>query len=211
MKIVILTNGAIENYDFYQPKFQSYDFIICADGGLKHAYKLGVLPNVALGDFDSTPKELLKYYHQKGCKVIQYDTVKDETDTQIALEYAINQKPQRIDIFAGIGSRFDHSLANVHLLLKGLDHNIPIRILTEHNEIMVTDSSLEVMGEQGDGISLLPLTKKVTTIHTSGLAYPIEGGVFNIGEPYGVSNYMSETKAKIEIASGLLLVMKYND
>ena len=136
MKIAILTNGSISNYEFYKLKLKAYDLIICADGGLAHAYKMDIIPHVALGDFDSTSVEIVDYYRLKGCQIIEYSTIKDETDTEIALNYALDQNPERVDILAGLGSRFDHSLANVHLLKKGLEQKIPSRIITENNEIV---------------------------------------------------------------------------
>lgn len=211
MKIGILTNGSILDYDFYKAKLKDYDLMVCADGGLTHAYRMDLVPDVALGDFDSTSPELVEHYRSKGCKIIPYSTIKNETDTEIALNYTLGQGPDEIDILAGIGSRFDHSLANVHLLKKALERQVLTRIITENNEIMITDSKLEIRGAAGDGISLLPLTPTVRGVTTSGLAYPIKDGNFEIGAPYGVSNYMDEPKAWVEISSGLLLVIKYCD
>lgn len=211
MKIGIITNGSISNYDFYKEIVKAYDLIICADGGLAHAHKIGVLPDVILGDFDSAPSKMVEDYRSKGCKIITYPAIKNETDTEIALAYALDEGPESIDILAGIGSRFDHSLANVHLLKKGLERSLPCRIITENNEIMIIDQDAQIEGKRGEGVSLLPLTQSVKGVFSAGLAYPIEDGVFEMGAPYGVSNYISEDKAHIKIESGLLLVIKYRD
>ena len=211
MNIGILTNGWIGDYDFYKKRLKKYDYIICADGGLAHASKMDLVPKVALGDFDSTPDHIVKYFHSRGTKIISYSTIKNETDTEIALDYALDQRPESIDILAGIGSRFDHSLANVHLLKKALEKGVFCRIISENNEIMVIDSEILLEGEEGEGISLLPLTELVSQVYTRGLAYPVVNGEFRLGAPYGVSNYMNHTKAEIKIGSGLLLVMKYRE
>ncbi|HHX60178.1 MAG TPA: thiamine diphosphokinase [Epulopiscium sp.] len=211
MKIGILTNGKIENYDFYKEKLKGYDFIICADGGLAHALHVDVTPEVAVGDFDSTPTHIVDYFRSKGTQIIRYSTIKNETDTEIALAYAFTKNPKSIDIFAGLGSRLDHSLANVHLLKQGLEHGVTCRIITEHNEVLVIDSAVTLNGKVGDGVSLLPLTEHVSHVCTKGLAYPVEDGEFHIGAPYGVSNYMSKPVAEVKINGGLLLVIKYRD
>jgi len=211
MKIAILTNGLVLDERFYQSKITDYDLVICADGGLQHAYNMGILPQIAIGDFDSTPPEILSYYQEKGCKMIKHPCMKNETDTELALDYALDKEPSVIDIFAGLGTRLDHSLANVHLLKKGLDRGIFSRIITENNEVMLIGSKIEIKGKVGDGVSLLPLTSSVTGVFTRGLAYPVENGSFHIGKPYGVSNYMTQMKAQIKLSSGLLLVIKYKD
>ncbi len=211
MKIGILTNGSIKNYDFYTEKLKAYDLMICADGGLVHAKQMAIIPQIALGDFDSTPSQMVDYFRSKGTKIISYSAIKNETDTEIALDYALAQKPASIDILAGLGSRFDHSLANVHLLKKGIEQGVPCRIMTENNEVIVIDSSVKLKGNIGDGVSLIPLTELVSHVYTRGLAYPVEDGEFRIGIPYGVSNYMNKLEAKISINGGLLLVIKYLD
>ena len=211
MKIGIITNGLVLDYEFYKPKLKDYDLLICADGGLKHAFKLGVIPQVAIGDFDSTPPGILDYYQKTKCEFIQYAVRKDETDTELALDYALAKNPSDVDVLVGIGTRFDHSLANIHLLKKVLDQGILGRIITENNEIMLVDSDVKIEGEIGEGISLMPLTQFVTHVFTTGLEYPIENGTLEIGKPYGVSNYMTHTTGCIEFKSGLLLVIKYRD
>lgn len=211
MKIGILTNGSIRDYNFYKERLKQYDIIICADGGLNHAIKLGLIPHVALGDFDSTPSDLVAYFESKGTKIVRYSKVKDQTDTEIALDYAMDKNPASIDILSGIGSRFDHSLANVHLLKKALDRGAYCHIITENNDIMVIDSKVQLKGQEGEGVSLLPLTETVSGVYTNGLAYPIKDGILRLGAPYGVSNYMTHAIAEIKIDGGLLLVMKYRD
>ncbi len=211
MKIGILTNGSIVDYSFYKDKIDHYDLIICADGGLAHAMKMDIIPQVALGDFDSTTDHVIQLFKSKGTEIIRYSTIKNETDTEIALLYALAQKPDAIDILAGLGSRFDHSFGNVHLLKKAADLGVPCWIITENNEITLIKDKIKVTGEIGDGISLLPFTETVSHVYTSGLAYPVEDGEFHIGAPYGISNYMTKSKAEIKIDGGLLLVMKYRE
>ncbi len=211
MKIGIITNGLVIDEKFYDPIIADYDLIICADGGLKHAFNMGIIPDVIVGDFDSTPPSLLDNYKTMGCEIITYPTIKDQTDTEIALDYAMAKNPKEIDILIGLGSRFDHSLANVHLLKKALDKGILARIITENNEVMVMDTLMRITGEINEGVSLLPLSELVTGIVTKGLGYPINDGSLEIGKPYGISNYMAQTKAEIQMSSGLLLVIKYRD
>ena len=53
MRAVIIGNGDIKDYQYIKSKINDNDFIICADGGYNHAEKMGIVPDVLIGDFDS--------------------------------------------------------------------------------------------------------------------------------------------------------------
>lgn len=211
MKIAILTNGYISDYKFYEAMIDKYDLLICADGGLKHALKMDAHPQVAIGDFDSTPKHIVELFSSRGTKIKKYNTIKNETDTEIALHYAIGKMPDSIEILAGLGDRIDHSLANIHLLKQAVDKNIKCKIVTESHEIIANNSCVKIYGDAGDGVSLLPLTEEVTGVYTKGLAYAVNNGNFELGTPYGTSNYMSGSEAEIKLANGILLIIRYKE
>lgn len=206
MKVLILTNGEYGDYHFAHTT-SCYDYIICADNGIKHAMHLNLIPDCIVGDFDSADLKLLKQYESKGTKIHKYPKAKDETDTEIALNEAIKLKADKIDIFGGLGTRFDHTLANVHLLYKALSNNIKARLINSHNIVYLIKDHCKIEGEEGDLVSLLPFTERVTGIDTDGLAYPLNNAVFEIGHPYGVSNYLTHKEAHVAIRSGVLIVI----
>lgn len=206
MNVLILTNGDYGDYRFACDT-TGYDYIICADNGLRHAMHLNLTPDCIVGDFDSTDTELIRQYEAQGIKIHKYPQAKDETDTEIALNEAIRLKANRVDIFGGLGTRFDHTLANVHLLYKALTCNIKARLINSHNIVYLIKDYCKIEGKEGDLISLLPFTEKVTGIYTEGLAYPLKNGIFKIGLPYGVSNYLIQNEASVIIESGVLIVI----
>ncbi len=207
MNVLILTNGEYGDYHFVHHGTTCYDYVICADNGLKHAMHLNLIPDLIVGDFDSVDQELLKQYASKGTQIYRYPQAKDETDTEIALCKAIKLKADKIDIFGGLGTRFDHSLANVHLLYKALNSNVMARLISSHNVVYLIKDHCKIEGEEGDLVSLLPFTESVTGIDTSGLAYPLKDAVFNLGQPYGISNYLTHKEAFVTIKSGVLIVI----
>ncbi|MGL6174528.1 MAG: thiamine diphosphokinase [Cellulosilyticaceae bacterium] len=210
MKILVLTNGEYGDYSFCK-SLEGYDYVICADNGMKHARYLGVTPDYILGDFDSSSREDLKYFQEQQIEIYKVPTIKDETDTELAIDYAAQLGAKRIDVFGGLGSRIDHSLGNIHLLYKGLKQGIEVHLINPNNDVTLIDKEIELVGEEGQLISLLPLTEKVMGVTTWGLAYALEKGVFELGKPYGVSNYMIDRKAGVRIDSGALLVIKSQD
>lgn len=210
MKALILTNGEYGDYRFCK-ELEQYDFIICADNGMKHARYLGLLPNLIVGDFDSSPKEDLLYYKEKGVKVESFSSVKDETDTEIALDRALEMGIKEITIYGGIGSRLDHTLGNVQLLYKALAKGCTARLMNPYNIVYLINSKIELEGQIGQLVSLLPLSFEVEGVNTVGLAYSLENATFELGKPYGISNYMIKERASVEISKGYLLVILATD
>ncbi len=210
VKILILTNGDYGDYGFcLQPK--EYEVIICADNGLKHAHKLGITPHYIVGDFDSCEKEEWLYYKEQGIAIATYPSHKNETDTELALEKAMALGGTQIDVWGGLGSRFDHTLANVHLMYRAFKKGIKVRLLSGQNRVQLINKKLRIEGKKGDLISLLPYTPVVSGVYTKNLLYPVEDGCFEMGKPYGVSNVFLGDWAEVSIEEGLLLVIQAKD
>jgi len=189
------------------------DRIICVDGGAKYAAALGVVPHVIVGDMDSVDRDLLHRLSECGALLKEHPADKDDTDTALALADALADNPEEILILGAIGSRFDHTLANVHLLRIALDFGIRARIIDECNEIsLIAPGRTEVVeGAPGEIFSLLPLTREVTGVNVREVKWPLQDATFIMGNPYGVSNKLAASKAEISIATGLVLLIKINE
>ncbi|MDI3476991.1 MAG: thiamine pyrophosphokinae [Thermoanaerobacterium sp.] len=211
MKTCIISNGEFNDSDYIRELINNCDYVICADGGANIAYKLGIVPNLIIGDLDSADKQIIDYYKKDGVQVDKYPTEKDETDTQLATLKAIELGTDEIIYIASTGSRFDHSIANLSLLLYLLKRNIKGIIASEKNEIHLVDRSLELEGKIGDIVSLIPYSTDVKGIYTDGLYYSLSGQDMSLDMPYGISNVFINNKIKIKIDSGLLLVIKSKD
>lgn len=210
MKFLILTNGEYGDYTFCQ-KQKHYDYILCADNGMRHAKQLGICPDEILGDFDSCSEEDLTFFRQQNVKITQAPCEKDETDTELALDTAISLGATQIDLWGGIGSRMDHSLGNIHLMYKALQQNVKVTLYSDRHTIHLIDKEIRLVGKQGDLVSLIPFTPTVKGVTTTALAYSLENGEFQMGKPYGVSNYMLGEIADIKIAEGILIVIQARD
>ncbi len=211
MKAWIISNGSITDYNFYKNLFSPSDLIICADGGAMHAEKMGIIPHILIGDMDSIEQCNLNAMQSKHTKRLQYPAGKDQTDTQLAVEYAIGKGCKEIVLIGSLGSRFDHSFANISLLKLILDHGINGMILNEHNEIYLINHRIRIKGKAGDILSLLPVSECVDGITTTGLQYALQDAQMTFGLPYGVSNVFTRTEAEISIKQGSLLVIKARD
>ncbi|ONI45924.1 thiamine diphosphokinase [Candidatus Epulonipiscioides gigas] len=204
MKVAILVNGYYGNYKFCED-LQDYDIIICADNGLFHANYLNITPSFIIGDFDSVDQELLEKY--KDVKKQILNVQKDETDTEAAVDYAINIGATEIVIYGGIGTRFDHSFANVSLLVRLNNLGIKSSIKNSHNTIYLVNKKIDIKAQKDTLVSLLPLSEKVTGVKTTGLYYSLSNATFDMGKSYGISNVMTKNLASISLKTGKLLVI----
>lgn len=208
--VYIISGGPIGDLDFLKSQFvQSEPYaLICADGGARYAYRIGLTPRVIIGDMDSLDGDLQRYFEEKGSQIIMHPKDKDETDTQLVLEYAFTMKPDAIVVFGALGGRLDHTLANVSLLMAGARHNIPIKLMDEWCEVFLVLDKAVINGEAGQTVSIFPFPE-AADISLEGFEYPLEGGAMEIGNPYGISNKIAARTAVISVKSGYLLVVRY--
>ena len=115
-------------------------------------------------------------------------------------------------LFGGIGSRFDHTLANAHLLLRLVKKGIRGRLVDEKNCVELIDSAITLYGKRGDLVSTIPLSMEVTGITLKGFAYPLTDHTLALDdEIVAVSNVMLQQECEISIKSGYLFVIKAKD
>lgn len=209
-QIFIISNGIINDSEFIRRRLKEANspIIICADGAARHLRPLNVIPAFIIGDMDSIDNETVRYFDKKGSAILTYPGDKDETDTQLAIEYALKLQPDEIFIFGALGGRIDHTLANISLLIMGVKQGIDIKIIDETCEIFIVNQQSIVEGEAGKTVSLLPLSSEVAGVTLEGFEYPLSGGVMEIGRPYGISNRLIAEKGIITVKSGYLLVIR---
>lgn len=213
MKAIIISNGNIEKDEFYRRLFKKEDpqFIISVDGGTNHLKRLGIIPNFIVGDLDSISKETLEYFKKLNVEIMKYNTQKDETDTQLAIELAIKLKVNEVILLGSLGTRIDHSLANIYLLEYIVKKGIQAQIIDQCNRIYLIDKKIKLKGKKGDLLSLLPFSDIVKGISTKGVKYHLKNGEMKKENPYGISNVFKDEIAEISIEEGLLLVILSKD
>ena len=215
METLIVTGGEIDkNYlRKYCREHEDYN-IIAVDKGLEELNQQNIIPNHVVGDFDSISKEILKHY-QGNSQIIfhKYNPEKDNTDTDIAIQLAIQLQSSNITIIGALGKRMDHAIANIHILKKALDAKIPCQIVDAYNKIYLVkeNHTLYKNAIHGEYISLIPLTTEVKGLTLKGFKYPLEKYLLPIGISLGISNEIIEEKATIELKEGILIVMESRD
>ncbi len=191
-------------------KSREYTQIICADGGLIHADKLGIRPDLLLGDFDSAPQEILKKY--SNVERIGFPPEKDYTDMHLALEEAISRGAQRIDCLGATGTRLDHTLTNIDLLSMGEKTGVPVTLYDSHNRIRFCSGEMHIKRREqfGKYVSILPFTD-TALVSLSGMKYPLTRGLIRRGASLTVSNEIAGEEGIIQVAEGSVLVFETRD
>lgn len=208
--VLILVNGEYGDYSFCN-EWQKFDKIICADNGMKHARRLGIIPDLIVGDFDSSSPEDLCYFKELGVQIEQFDPHKDATDTELAVERGVAFGASKITVWGGAGTRLDHTLANVQLLYHLLVQGITAELINPYNQVFLIKDHGFIKGKKGDTVSLIPFAGEVTGITTSHLAYPLAKATMTLGTSLGVSNVLLEDEAEIWLESGILIVILAQD
>ncbi len=212
MKAAIIGSGAVENYSSFYNAVKKYDFIICADGGIKHLMNVNIPPNVFIGDSDSCDFSKIKNNPiLNNAKIILHDTVKDDTDMQLCIKWALDNGYDNLVIFAALGGRVDHELSNIYNLKYILQSGAQGMIFSDANRIYITDSNISVEREEGYHISLIPVTEVVKGVTLKGLSYPLDNADLIQGTSLGISNEFADEFAEISVTDGVLLVVVSKD
>lgn len=205
-RTIIFANGHLPDLAAARALIRADDILVAADGGTRHALALGLMPSVIIGDLDSLTFDLRPMTEQ-GTQLIQHPRDKDETDLELALNYAVENGHREIVIVAALGNRLDQTLANLALLTDLRLSAFDLKLDDGVEEAFFCRDRAEVRGRSGDLVSLLPWGGAVTGVRTSGLKWLLSNETLYPEKTRGVSNEMLGDAAHIEIASGLLLIV----
>ena len=177
------------------------DFVIAADGGLRHTKTLQIVPNEILGDFDS-----LGYVPEASTV---YPVEKDDTDTMLAVRRGLELGYRRFVIYGGLeGRRLDHTVANFQTLQFLADHGA-VGFLVGNNHIVtvVKDGAVRFDPACTGNISVFCMGAPAQGVTIEGLYYSLEEGTLTPGFPLGASNHFTGHEAVIRVRDGSLLVI----
>lgn len=213
MEVYIFTGGKLTDHLL---SFINIDEgkIIGVDHGAEWLLKHDIVPDYFIGDFDSVhPSFFEKIKRDYPDKVLSFPPEKDETDTELAINLALSLHPKHITILGGNGTRLDHVIANIQLLLKTERLNISSRMIDSNNRIqlLLPGQSKKIEKSDYPYVSLIPFSDKVDGISIAGFKYPLNQASMQLGIPYGISNELMEPVGTISIKSGILLIIESKD
>jgi thiamine pyrophosphokinase len=209
-RIIIVCNGNL--YPQIITEIQKSDFVIGVDRAAYWLIEHGVIPSVAIGDFDSTSRGELNKISTVVPTFKKYSPEKDFTDTELAVKFAIKQKPSSITIYGGTGTRLDHEIGTLHLLERCYKLGIPAIFRDETNEAKVVGRGRTIL-EKREGsryVSVVPITNSIQ-ITLEHFKYEIAKKIIIRGQTVGISNEFTNGQATIFIHRGLAFVIQSRD
>ena len=179
------------------------DFVIACDRGYAYCERLGLRPDLMISDFDSydgpvDPKIPLN----------RFDSEKDDTDTMLAVRYAIEHGFHELLLCCALGGRLDHLIANLQSLVFARKHGLSAVLLSEDTEIRVLEGgSLHIPRRDGWSLSVFASDGPCRGVSITGAKYPLTDAELLPSFPLGVSNAWAEEEAVVSVKEGILLIV----
>lgn len=187
-------------------EYNQDDLLICTDGGYDIALEYGLKPAILMGDFDSINTQL-----PDDIPIIRFNPVKDYTDLQLALDKAIEIGSQDVEVWGGLGGRFDQTIANVQLLMKYTDkfNSLSIRDGANKAFILPCNPGYTHVIPAVDNwyLSIFAMSEICKNVSIHGTKYELDGYTLKRSFPLGVSNEFQSENATISYDSGIMLVI----
>lgn len=209
-RIIIVANGAL--HASILTSIQKNDIVIGVDRAAYWLLMHRIIPDMAVGDFDSCSTEELNMIKRKIKLVKSYVPEKDFTDTELAVELAIVKKPNEIIIFGGFGSRADHQLAAMHLLERCESAGVTASLKNRTNDVRVITRGRTIL-EKREGaryVSIIPITDEIC-VSLEHLKYTLKNTTIRRGQTLGISNEFIGVSATVRLSRGKAFVIQSKD
>jgi len=177
--------------------------VIAADSGFDLARRLGLEPELLVGDLDSL-KDSPEYRAFPADRIRKYPADKDETDTEIGLRVFRELGIERVVLAGGGGGSLGHLIGILALFERELP---PAGWYTGGELVQAVDSELVLEHCRGHSLSLFPLGGAARGLSSEGLKWPLDGLEWNRGDA-GVSNLCVEDRVVIRVGEGRMLVVQ---
>jgi thiamine pyrophosphokinase len=204
-KIALIANGEIVDSDQFRSRIRSFPYLVAIDGGINHCHRLGLRPNLIVGDFDSATKESLAAFQE--VERLTVPTEKDQTDLEIALAHVERMGCEELVVFGALGKRIDHALFNINLLCRypGI-----LYLESALGRSFVIKDKVELSTFPGQIVSLIPLNGPVAGVRTEGLKWELSNATLD-KQFMSISNVALGDKVKVARESGDLLCILLTD
>lgn len=207
MRCVIIAGSPDADIDFMAKQLKNCNYLICADKGYAYAKNVGIKPDMIVGDFDSYNGEL-----PNDCEIIKLDSHKDDTDLLHCVDVALARGYNSFTILAATGGRFDHTFANVSVLMYLDKKGAEGEIISEKEIIrFLSKGDYSFNGYKGKTFSLFPFGCDSVNVTYSGAEYPLDSYSLTAENPMGVSNVFitDEANVKINYGNAIIIINKF--
>ena len=179
------------------------DLVIAADRGYENAVANGFTPALLVGDMDSIPAI------PAGVDVIRIPKIKDDTDTQHAIDVAIERGADRITLAGELSGRADHTLSALFMLENMRNRGVAAEMIDSRNRVRVVKDEHVTLPRRGYRyFGVLSLGETVYTAR--GCFYEVERVTLRRSEPYAVSNEITADRAELSFEGDAAFLVESN-
>jgi thiamine pyrophosphokinase len=191
--------------------------VVAADGGARHADRLGLHIDRWVGDGDSIDPDQLDHLRAAGVPVDLVSADKDESDTELAIAAAVVAGAGEVVVLGAFGGpRLDHAIANLTLLAHPALGRRPASLLDGTARVRLVRAPADdggpvetpLSGRVGDIVSLIPFGGDAQDVWTDGLHYPLRDETLHLGSARGLSNIRRAADASFVLGRGAILVIE---
>lgn len=161
----------------------------------------------AIGDFDSVEKKDLEQIRSYSDEMICLNPIKNDSDSEAALKYALEKGYDEIAMYGAFGGRMDHSYYNIRLAF--LYPNC-LTLYDSYNKVYALKKGIyQIKKEDYPYISFFTDSKAMVTL--KGFEYTLDHYKMDQNTIFTLSNSILKEEATLIIEEGLLLVLQTRD
>lgn len=162
---------------------------------------------LAIGDFDSVEESDLAYIKEYSDTLLQLNPIKDDTDSEAAVMYAIEKGYQKIHLYGGLGGRLDHAMINLRLVSRFPE---TVYLHDQNNFIYSLAEGVHSIDKR-DYTYISFFTEDKATISLEGLKYPLDKQQLTNKDTYTTSNEILEDRGIVTVHAGKVTVIQSKD
>jgi len=182
----------------------NFEEIIAVDSGVEHLFKLSLDPTTLIGDLDSISKKSLDEVTKNGVKILAFDSKKDQTDFELALNYLDEAEKSKVYIIGGESGEIDH-LISIFLLIpsKSFFENI---IWLYGDKRIIFRQKIELNIKKLTKFSIIPLSD-LTNLSIDGAEWNLDNKDIQFGETLTLRNSTNEEQLNIRCDKGVFALI----
>ena len=205
-KAVILAGGDLRVTLAVQTLSRQTDFVVAANGGLRHAERLGVAPDLIVGDFDSAPPETLAKYADVPRETHRAD--KDLLDLELAIERVLAQEITHLHLLGVLGGRFDQSLAAVLIAARHVTEGVTVSLHSGVQDVFfLVGPERRTFALPPDSVFSVLSLVATSTLSLEGAKFPLDHHSLKFGVGLGVSNRTLKEPLTVTLVEGLVALV----
>ena len=183
------------------------DLLIAADAGYTALKTAEIMPDVVIGDYDSLGAP------PKHPNVISHSPIKDDTDTILAIRWAMERGYRRFELYGVLGGRrLDMTVASLQTLQFLRLHGAKGMLVGDGwNVTLLEHGALRFPASAAGTLSVFCAGAPCSGVTLRNLKYTLEDGAITGGYPFGVSNAFIGEPAEIAVKKGMLYVLWQDD